>query len=354
MSSNSNYLSAADKVKTFVISSNQYFTQNYLSADSSGTEYIYTVGSYESKSGVIIEVLIKDAKTEKSLAVAEYNTGKTKDEIEGLGGNIIAYATVKGGEDMINFSFKEPYAVERKQEVISSGAIFNSDGSVDLEVRYPTGGIGWLSGVSKTLNNSYIAFEGEYGVGTYIDFTFTGNNMPQVALFANEINGNMSCGNASGADFTENGAKYKGYIIMNGLYGKTSSGTQVNYGDRLLCMGPYRIHSGVAYNEGVANISKVTITSIKKEFTQNYLSSDTSGIVYKYTVGSFVQGETVHIDVALYNSATGDEIAKATYDTGKTEAEVEGLGGNIIVYGCVKGSSDTTTFSYSEPYEKQA
>ena len=176
--------------------------------------------------------------------------------------------------------------------------------------------------------------------------------MPQVALFANEINGDMSCGNASSSDFTANGAKYNGYIIMNGLYGKTASGTQVNYGDRLLCMGPYRMHTGVAYNEGSANISKVTITSTKKEFTQNYLSSDTSGIVYKYTVGSFVQGETVHIDLALYNATTGALIQSATYDTGKTEAEVEGLGGNIIAYGCVKGGTEPTTFTYTTPYIK--
>jgi hypothetical protein len=41
--------------------------------------------------------------------------------------------------------------------------------------------------------------------------------MPQVAFFANEINGDMSCGNASGADFTANGAKYKVADISNGV-----------------------------------------------------------------------------------------------------------------------------------------
>ena len=107
-------------------------------------------------------------------------------------------------EDMISgttFSFGKPYRT-MKDGVESSGAIFNDDGSVSLDHRNPTGGNGWSSGYAKTLDNSYIAFSGNYGVGTYIDFTFKGNNMPQVCLFANVINGKIT--GAESADDTTN------------------------------------------------------------------------------------------------------------------------------------------------------
>ena len=80
--------------------------------------------------------------------------------------------------------------------------MINADGSVTLEGKQLLGGYSWNDGV-RALDNSYISFEGDYGVGTYIDFTYKGNNMPQVMLFANNINGDMSCGNASVNDFND-------------------------------------------------------------------------------------------------------------------------------------------------------
>ena len=228
----------------------------------------------------------------------------------------------------------------------SSGATFNNDGSVTLDGRYPTGGLGWNSGFNKTLDNSYIAFEGDYGVGTYMDFTFKGNNLPQVMLFANDINGNMSCG-----ELVEGVGKYRGYIVTNGLYGNTANGMAVVNGDRVLCFGPYRMWDGASFNSYASS----QVCSEISQFEQNFLATDTSGDEYKYTVGSYVENNVVKIEIRIKNVTTGSRIAETSWSTGKAEAEVEALGSNIIIYGCVKDTyTDGTTFNYSAPYQSQA
>ena len=37
----------------------------------------------------------------------------------------------------------------------------------------------------------YVAFAGEYGIGSFVEYEFTGNNMPQVMLFADSISQNL-------------------------------------------------------------------------------------------------------------------------------------------------------------------
>ena len=349
MGNNVNYVVSATLLNQMTLSSNAYFTQNFLSGDSSGTTYKYTVGSYVDLNGkVVIDVCIKNASTNALLAFGTYDTGKTKAQIETQGTNIVAYGAVKGENVNNVFAYSQPYSVERDNSVLSSAAYFNTDGTVCLDNRYPTGGIGWFSGVNKTLNNSYVAFSGNYGVGTYVDFTFTGNNLPQVTLFANNVNGNMSQGGESSTAAPVN----NGYLLMNGLYGATQSGTRVNHGDKLVCFGPNRMGTNNQnYVVGTAEIGNATVSS-NMYFTQNYLSNDVSGTLYKYTVGSYVSGSTVLIDVTISNATTSEVYKQATFDTGKSRAEVEALGGNIIAYGCVKGGTDFTTFKYSAPYVK--
>lgn len=347
MANGVNYVVSADQLNAMTVSSNKYFTQDFLNTDNSNTTYKYTVGSYVDLNGkVIVDVCIKDYSTNELLAFGSFDTGKTKIEIESLGKNIVVYGCVKGENVNNEFSYSNPYQATRDNSVLSSAAYFNTDGSVSLDNRYPTGGIGWFSGVNKTLNNSYLAFNGNYGVGTYVDFIFTGNNLPQVTLFANNINGNMSQGGESSTSTPIN----TGYLLMNGLYGATQSGEKVNHGDKLVCFGPYRMGANNQnYVVGTTEIGNATVSS-NKYFTQNYLSTDTSGTLYKYTVGSYVGGSTVLIKVSISNAATSEVLKEATFDTGKSKTEVEGLGGNIIAYGCVKGGTSFTTFKYTAPY----
>ena len=329
------------------------FEQNYLSTDTSGTEYKYTVGSFVQDGVVYIEISITNLTTNVTQTKLK-STGLSKAECEALGGNIIAFGCCK--EDVASattFKYSAPYQ-KSKDDVVSSGATFNYDGSVTLEGKLQNQGLGWVA-ISKSYENSYIAFEGNYGVGTYVDFTFVGNNLPQVTLFANEINGNMTCGNTSADDYNTNGPKNTGFLIMNGMYTKTawSQATgdvySVSNGDRIMLLGPYRMHGATNFN---MNTSSMVITSTVNEFEQNYLSTDTSGTEYKYTVGSFVQDGVVYIEISITNLTTNVTQTKLK-STGLSKAECEALGGNIIAFGCVKEDyASGTTFKFSAPYTK--
>ncbi len=353
ISQNANYMmSVADLAISSTVPT---LEQETLAADTSGTEYRYTVGSYEDGGIVYIEISITNLTTNVTETKSK-STGLSKAECEALGGNIIAFGCVKEDyQSGTTFSYSAPYQVE-KTGVVSNGAKYNRDGSVTLIGKVPSSR-GWTT-IAKT-ENSYIAFDGNYGVGTYIDFTFTGNNLPQVTLFANEITAVMGNGN------TETGATsgdYTGYILMNGLYwyapnniGTTNTVSEELQIEYLVCFGPNKINAGQNYYWDYANIFNPYIMSGSKDtlLTQKALKADTSGDEYKYTVGSYVSEGVVIIEANLFNVTDNVQIVTATYNTGKTETEIEEVGGKIIAYGCYKeGFRDGTTFTYTNPYTK--
>ena len=98
------------------------------------------------------------------------------------------------------------------------------------------------------------------------------------------------------------------------------------------------------YYAGQSVITNSTVSSF--HFGQNHLDANTT---YKYTVGSYVEGEIVYIDVSISNVTTNEVLKTASWSTGETETNVEGLGGNIIAYGCLKEGTEPTTFTFSEP-----
>ncbi|MBR1968149.1 MAG: hypothetical protein IKA11_01990 [Clostridia bacterium] len=340
----------------YIMSSASLFTQNKLKVDDSGDIYKYTVGSYENKDGiVIIEAILYNVSKSAYVAIAEYKTGKTVEEIEKIGDNVIVYGCYKKEfKKGTAFSFSQPYTIVKRKDIVSSGAVFGQNNMVTLEGRKQTAGLGTL--FPNSYENSYIGFSGNYGVGTYVDFTFKGNNLPQVTLFANEINGNMGCGNASVDDYNVNGSKHTGFLLVNGMYTKTSWSQatgdvySTQFGDRMLMFGPNRISPITNYMMSVADLA---ITSTIDAFEQDYLSVDTSGTEYKYTVGSYVGSDDyVYIEISITNLTTNVTQTKSK-STGLSETECEALGGNIIAFGCCKEDYQSgTTFKFSEPYTK--
>ena len=77
--------------------------------------------------------------------------------------------------------------------------------------------MGWSSGI-HAIDNTYVAWSGSYGLNTFVEFEFTGNNMPQLCFFADEINGDMS--QKSSAEEQ----KAKGILLIGGMYGPVTSG----------------------------------------------------------------------------------------------------------------------------------
>jgi hypothetical protein len=115
----------------------------------------------------------------------------------------------------------------------------------------------------------------------------------------------MTCG----AESKAGPAKYNGYLLMNGIYGKVNANgvevVRLNHGDRLVCFGPNRMgindkHYVVGWKAMAANT-----VSTNKYFTQNFFNEDTSDTLYRYTVGTFVDATgMVMIEVYIKNATT--------------------------------------------------
>ncbi len=111
-----------------------------------------------------------------------------------------------------------------------------------------------------TSDMSYIAFEGEYGVGDYVVFDFTGDNMPLVSFFNNTI--------TNTAFNTAQDTSVKGWVIANGLRqsdGTIYGGATGIHASRLMAVGPYKIMHYTSDPTGMGqfryNIGSATETS---------------------------------------------------------------------------------------------
>ncbi|MBR2448960.1 MAG: hypothetical protein IKB30_02435, partial [Clostridia bacterium] len=86
--------------------------------------------------------------------------------------------------------------------------------------------------------------------------------------------------------------------------------------------------------------------------TQKGLMDDYSTVKFKYTVGTYNDNGKLAVDVTLINLDTNKTVAELKYTTSIDVSTV--VADNIIIYGCVKGSTNSTTFTYGNPYTKQA
>ena len=158
----------------------------------------------------------------------------------------------------------------------------------------------------------HIAFDGEYGPSTYVEFTFTGNNMPNVILFSD---------NVENGKFNYQGGR--GLAFINGF--TTDNGTTGNM-TNFQIYGPLRLsghHPGyAAYRRAVSSAPSM------KYFIDN------STTEFRYVVGTYIVKEDVHnasgviygadeekdgvlenvvwFDLYLYNNATGAQIVHLT------------------------------------------
>ena len=322
-----------------------YFAETYLTragllADTTGRTYTYTVGTYLNGNGNIVVHVIMTAPASGDLEAVNYDvtstTGLTESDV--TAGNIVLYAGVQGSDYTTTFSYSEAYIPEVENSLpFSKGAMLNSDGSVTLDGTQFTGAQ-WTYNIAQ-LNNNYVALKGDYGIGTYLDILFTGNNMPHVMFFADQINGIM----------TSDGGK--GLLLSNGLY---SSNFAQNMGyDNLFVHGPTRILNNGSgsevrdtYASYVGDGGVVASVAYGKYplLTQKGLVDSTD--TYKYTVGTYLDGSgKLVVDILLYNVTTSATVYDLQLTTTLTEKEI--TAGNIILYDGVKCSDTTTTFTYS-------
>ena len=302
------------------VSSYPYLTQKGL-ATTPDVEYRYILGMYENDGVVYAHIELYDLTN--GATVYNINQATTLSASDLTAGSIILYGSVAGAATTTTFSYSEPY--------LDTGVTSNDDGSITLAGGESTSA-GWMSGISESLNNSYFAFDGEYTIGTEVAFTFTGNNLPQVMLFADQINGDMS--KLGG----------KGILLMNGLYvSNPPSGTSERYigKNKLVCFGPNRIYDNYYTLVVQQDVCDVT-------FEDGYAWAELEdGVSYKYVVWTEeVEGEIL-VCVELYNAITLELLSKGSYDSNVSVNDI--TAGAIVVYAAVKGDGRNTTFFYDEP-----
>lgn len=320
------------------------------------------------------------------------------------------FKTYKKGEYVVTLTAKteEITSTANKtilfEERLQKGVTENADGTVTLSGVHYTEACGFFS-VANKIDNSYIAWEGEYGVGTFVEFEFKGNNMPTVMFFADAIHGNMTnyhylgshqenvldengqpVLNADGTNKTQNVHDYellnqKGLIVTPGIATENKSGWTNGNIHRFTIYGPNRFESsadagqtcvGNAGNHNVAAaisyayLNRVEGTAVNPlggtfdMFVQGGTQYQGAGVKeglssekyantnFKYVVGTVQEGDKVFVVAKMYNADTNTLIGELTVDTKLTADTL--TAGSIVAYAAVKQDGGDTTFKYKAPY----
>ena len=265
----------------------------------------------------------------------------------------------QNGEDT-TFKYEEPKTGSLDITVIKSGATTNADGSITLKaVSLPMSTDPQAKYAYNRSDNSYIGFQGDYGVGTYIDIIFKGNNMPNIMLLADDINGNMSCFGGDSGLFIATGYVFsdtKKDLSTTRIYGPNRMNSYATWEDN-------NVVAGVLTQQGLINAAANSATADRE---------------YKLTVGTkkgnqTANGHEVILVMKIYDNTTGtllnsyEKTITQKYDfsyTKEGDANYTGQkhnparilttdlfsGTNIILYQAFKGAGEDTTFKYSMPY----
>ncbi|MBE5739308.1 MAG: hypothetical protein E7349_00470 [Clostridiales bacterium] len=189
---------------------------------------------------------------------------------------------------------------------------------------------------------SYIAFNGTYGMNDFVVFDFTGDNMPFVSFFNNQVTNTVF--NAA-VD-----TSVKGWVIVNGLRQNATTiwGSGTINEKRLLAVGPNKIKD-VTSNDGNTRASFGTLEA------PNILSigqlqevTDTYRAIIGWTTSE--RSDKQYIQIGVINMITGEVIYKTTQDfevwtTEYTEGSIalHGQFGKETVLDKVIGVEENTT-----------
>ncbi len=206
---------------------------------------------------------------------------------------------------------------------------WSENGSLTLAESTKTG----TANKPTTSDMSYIAFNGDYGFGDYVVFDFTGNNVPLVSFFNNQI--------TNTAFNTAKDTSVKGWVWANGLY-TYGSGT-VHY-QRTALIGAHKIacyddntndfrtnffKDGSTSNNGVSQISIDALTGVTDTYRMiigmDAVANNAKRAILKVHVINMVTGAVV------YNQST--TISKQDSNGADLLDPADFTEGSIILYG---------------------
>ena len=361
------------------------------SAKYADTNFKYVVGTIEGDDGkVYVVAQMYNADNGAMLGELKIDTKVPAEAI--TAGSIVAYGVPKQDGTGYTFGYsEEPFAMTLQNTY--QGLTSNADGTVTLAAASSSynEACGFGS-IAKKINNSYLGFDGEYGVGTYVDFYFKGNNMPTVMFFADSFNGNMT--NYDPADGTTV-LNQKGVICTPGFGTANASAGGWKNGNiqRFTVYGPNRLESmgtgdGESYyqtavgNAGnhntAAAVSYAYLTRVDGTmenplggtfdmFVQGGAHPTTSPTGDVSGLSSAKYADTnFHYVIGTEENDAGNLVVKAkmyTVATDGTETLIGELSmatplptsaltaGKIVVYASMKQDCSATTFKYVAPYK---
>ena len=184
---------------------------------------------YEVRAGTMAYYLGDVPTKEGDFMYANYEFAGWDKALAPITGDVIYTATYVGANKLITSHNTD----------IASNVILNSS-SIGDSAHYSGSNNNADPPVVGTVNQSYLAFDGNYSFNDYIAFDFTGKNMPSVAFFAQNYNESM---------YYQNGGKY-GLVVTTGLtdylgnlYTEHHDSKDVYGGKGLLVCGPYMLHN---------------------------------------------------------------------------------------------------------------
>ncbi len=276
----------------------------------------------------------KTVKTNEELLVADYveipdgadydlyyiNANGVKTAVEGdtftfseTGDYRMTYVLRDGGESKVNtirITAKEmdssvwSYLNEKRLRVYK--AELDGENGVNLQ----KGAFKGKNTLVSSTDVPYVSFDGEYGVRDYVQFDFTGSNLPQLCFFVKETT----------PDLVD--------VRKDGVYVTNGFGKEVGVDNgRLTVYGPHKI-SGASFGG-----SNRLVTHVGAAIGSAYLNADTR---YRYIAGiSDISSGKVELQLILFDLDAGEYVydEKLVADMTKFGLEDEYFSGNIVAYG---------------------
>ena len=151
---------------------------------------------------------------------------------------------------------------------------------------------------------SYIAFNGTYGMNDYVVFDFTGDNMPFVSFFNNQVTNTVFN--------PTNDTSVKGWVIINGLRQNATTiwGSGTVNENRLLAVGPRKINN-VTNND---NNTRASFGSLEEPNILSIGQLQKATDSYRVIIGwaASERADKQYIQIGVINMVTGEVIYKTT------------------------------------------
>ena len=229
---------------------------------------------------------------------------------------------------MANVQYTAVYESSVRENMNANNASPNGNEGVVLSAGSIGNGAGYPKGDTSTgyVHQSYLAFDGDYGVNSFIALDFTGKNMPEVAFFAKDYNDSM---------YAQSGEQ--GIVVVSGITtwdGQLNTGilagsTQIDFN------GPFMIQGlDVGWLRGggpaTSQLARANLVDGKRyRVIIGFTKYDLYGLKlnwYLYDLDNSVVVEETTTDIFAHNFFDGNNEAVnyLSYETFK---------GSIVLYG---------------------